>query len=257
MLQLDVTDPASQCALATRLKGTPVDLLICNAGVNLDKGQKLESGYPSAMWEATFAANVTGVFMTIQSMLSNLRLSKSPKIAIISSQLGSQTIASGGGYIYCASKAALDALTRVMAIELGPHNIRVNTVAPGTVATQRIKASHNDERREAWLRSIPLARYGEPHEIAAAALFLASDDASYITGQTLCVDTTSVNFYQLCSAAVAARPNRKTILSDTANFPTDRYILEGICKQYGAAPPLEWITGTVECEHWEWDQIPF
>ena len=53
------------------------------------------------------------------------------------------------------------------------------------------------------------------------------------SGQTLCVDTTSVNFYQLCSAAVAARPNRKTIVSDTANFPTDRYILEGICKQYG------------------------
>jgi kynureninase len=52
------------------------------------------------------------------------------------------------------------------------------------------------------------------------------------SGQTLCVDTTSVNFYQLCSAAVAARPNRKTIVSDTANFPTDRYILEGICKQY-------------------------
>ena len=61
------------------MKGTPVDLLICNAGVNLDKGQKLESGYPSAMWEATFAANVTGVFMTIQSMLSNLRLSNTPK----------------------------------------------------------------------------------------------------------------------------------------------------------------------------------
>ena len=53
------------------------------------------------------------------------------------------------------------------------------------------------------------------------------------SGQTLCVDTTSVNFYQLCSAAVAARPNRKTIVSDTANFPTDRYILEGICKQHG------------------------
>lgn len=52
-------------------------------------------------------------------------------------------------------------------------------------------------------------------------------------GQTLCVDTTSVNFYQLCSAAVAARPNRKTIVSDTANFPTDRYIIEGICKQHG------------------------
>ena len=125
MLQLDVTDPASQCALATRLKGTPVDLLICNAGVNLDKGQKLESGYPSAMWEATFAANVTGVFMTIQSMLSNLRLSKSPKIAIISSQLGSQTIASGGGYIYCASKAAVLNVGRNLAVDLAPEGFAI------------------------------------------------------------------------------------------------------------------------------------
>ncbi len=71
---------------------------------------------------------------------------------------------------------------------LAEHNIRVNTVAPGTVATARIKKSHNDERREAWLRSIPMARYGEPDEIAAAALFLASDDAAYITGQTIAVD---------------------------------------------------------------------
>ena len=135
MLQLDVTDPASQCALATRLKGTPVDLLICNAGVNLDKGQKLENGYPSAMWEATFAANVTGVFMTIQSMLSNLRLSKSPKIAIISSQLGSQTIASGGGYIYCASKAAVLNVGRNLAVDLAPEGFAIEIYHPGWVQT--------------------------------------------------------------------------------------------------------------------------
>lgn len=79
-------------------------------------------------------------------------------------------------------------MTRVMAVDLAEHNIRVNTVAPGTVATPRIRQTHNEERRAAWFRSIPLARYGEPHEIAAVALFLASDDASYITGQTIAVD---------------------------------------------------------------------
>ena len=80
-------------------------------------------------------------------------------------------------------------MTRVMAVDLAEHNIhRVNAVAPGTVATPRINTSHNDERRETWLRSIPMARYGEPHEIAAAALFLASDDAAYMTGQTIAVD---------------------------------------------------------------------
>lgn len=135
MLQLDVTDAASQCALATRMKGTAVDLLVCNAGVNLDQGQKLESGYPSAMWEATFAANVAGVFMTIQSMLSNLRLSKTPKIAIIGSQLGSQTIASGGGYIYCASKAAVLNLGRNLAVDLAPEGFGVGVYHPGWVRT--------------------------------------------------------------------------------------------------------------------------
>jgi NAD(P)-dependent dehydrogenase (short-subunit alcohol dehydrogenase family) len=135
MLQLDVTDPASQCALATRLKGTTIDLLVCNAGVNVDQGQKLESGYASTLWEATFAANVTGVFMTIQSMLSNLRQSNAPKIAIIGSQLGSQTIASGGGYIYCASKAAVLNVGRNLAVDLAPEGFGVGIYHPGWVRT--------------------------------------------------------------------------------------------------------------------------
>jgi len=135
MLQLDVTDAASQCDLATRMKGTPLDLLVCNAGVNTDQGQRLESGYASALWEQTFAANVTGVFMTIQSMLSNLRLSKAPKIAIIGSQLGSQTIASGGGYIYCASKAAVLNVGRNLAVDLKPEGFGVGIYHPGWVRT--------------------------------------------------------------------------------------------------------------------------
>ena len=135
MLQLDVTDPASQCALASRLKDKPVDLLVCNAGINLDHDQKLESGYPAAMWEATFAANVTGVFMTIQSMLRNLRQSEHPKIAIIGSQLGSQSIASGGSYIYCASKAAVLNLGRNLAVDLAPEGFAVGAYHPGWVRT--------------------------------------------------------------------------------------------------------------------------
>ncbi len=135
MLALDVTDPASQCALATRMKGKPLDLLVCNAGVNLDQGQKLESGYPAAMWEATFAANVTGVFMTIQSLLSNLRQSANPRIAIIGSQLGSQSIASGGGYVYCASKAAVLNLGRNLAVDLAPEGFGVGVYHPGWVQT--------------------------------------------------------------------------------------------------------------------------
>ena len=135
MLQLDVTDAESQCDLATRMKGQVVDLLICNAGVNFDKGQKLESGYPSAMWEATFAVNVTGVFMTIQSMLSNLRLSKAPKSAIIGSQAGSQTRARGGSYTYCASKAAVLNLGRNLSVELAPEGFAIGVYHPGWART--------------------------------------------------------------------------------------------------------------------------
>ncbi|SFS22037.1 SDR family oxidoreductase [Yoonia litorea] len=135
MLQLDVIDPASQCALATRLKGQPIDLLVCNAGVNLDRDERLESGYRSQLWEATFAANVTGVFMTVQSLLSNLRLSDHPKIAIIGSQMGSSEIASGGGYIYRASKAAVLNLGRNLAMDLQSEGFGVGVYHPGWVRT--------------------------------------------------------------------------------------------------------------------------
>jgi NAD(P)-dependent dehydrogenase (short-subunit alcohol dehydrogenase family) len=135
MLQLDVTDPSAHRALADRLQGMPIDLLVCNAGVNLDKGQKLDSGYAPDLWEATFAANVTGVFLTIQALLPNLRLSKSPKIAIIGSQMGSATIASGGSYIYRASKAAVLNLSCNLAVDLKPEGFGVGVYHPGWVRT--------------------------------------------------------------------------------------------------------------------------
>ena len=84
---LDVCDPASLAALAKTLDGRPIDLLICNAGVYLDKGEVLETGYAPDLWAQTFAANVTGVFLTVQSLLPHLALSGAPRIAIISSQI--------------------------------------------------------------------------------------------------------------------------------------------------------------------------
>ncbi len=148
MRELDVTDQASHEALAKRLGDTPLDLLVCNAGVNLDQGQQLEDGYPPQMWEDCFAANVTGVFLTIQTLLPNLRLSAAPKIAIIGSQLGSQTIASGGGYIYCASKAAVLNLGRNLAVDLAPEGFGVGVYHPGWVRTD-MGGSHADISMEA------------------------------------------------------------------------------------------------------------
>ncbi len=134
-LTLDVRDPKSQAAMAMALDTQPVDLLICNAGVYLDKGENLADGYPAEMWDDSFATNVTGVFLTVQNLLPNLQLSQSPKIAILSSQMASHTRAPGGSYIYRASKAAALNLGRNLATDLAHIGIAVGIYHPGWVKT--------------------------------------------------------------------------------------------------------------------------
>jgi len=135
LAQLDVTDPASVAAFAQALEGRAVDLLVCNAGVYLDKHETLTKGYPAQMWADTFAANVTGVFLSVQALLPNLQAAKSGKIAIISSQMASHTRAPGGSYVYRASKAAALNLGRNLAADLAPLQIAVGIYHPGWVRT--------------------------------------------------------------------------------------------------------------------------
>lgn len=132
---LDVADPASHAAFAGTLAGRAVDLLVCNAGVYLDKGQALEGGYPATQWADSFATNVTGVFLSVQSLLPNLKAAKSAKIAIISSQMASSERAPGGSYIYRASKAAVLNLGRNLASDLKSEGISVGIYHPGWVKT--------------------------------------------------------------------------------------------------------------------------
>ena len=132
---LDVTQPADHTAMAAALEGRAIDLLVCNAGVYLDKGEALETGYAPDLWSQTFAANVTGVFLTVQNLLPNLALSKSPKIAIISSQMGSSTQATGTSLIYRTSKAAVLNLGLNLANALRPDGIAVGIYHPGWVRT--------------------------------------------------------------------------------------------------------------------------
>lgn len=132
---LDVADPASFPHFKTALGDAPVDLLICNAGVYLDRGETLETGYTPADWAHSFAVNVTGVFLTIQSLLSNVRGAKPGKIAIISSQMASSTRAPGGSYIYRASKAAVLNLGRNLATDLRQDGVAVGIYHPGWVTT--------------------------------------------------------------------------------------------------------------------------
>jgi NAD(P)-dependent dehydrogenase (short-subunit alcohol dehydrogenase family) len=134
-LRLDVTDPASHRAMAERLGGLPVELLVCNAGVLLGSGQSLADGYPPEMWAESFAVNVTGVFLTVQALLPNLKAARQAKIAIISSQMASHIRATGGSYVYRASKAAALNLGRNLATDLRPLGIAVGIYHPGWVRT--------------------------------------------------------------------------------------------------------------------------
>lgn len=134
-MPLDVTDPNSVRTFATRIGPDPIDALICNAGVYFDKHESLENGYPAVMWADTFAVNVTGVFLTIQALLPNLRKSSAGKIAIISSTMASQERAPGGSYIYRASKAAAVNLGRNLAKDLAKDGISVGIYHPGWVKT--------------------------------------------------------------------------------------------------------------------------
>ncbi len=133
-LPAEMTDPASIAALAPAHPG-PLDVLICNAGVLKDRGQRLDNGYPPALWAEMFAVNVTGVFLTIQALLPALRRARGAKIAILSSQMASDSRAPGGAYIYRASKAAVLNLGRNLAVDLKAEGISVGIYHPGWVQT--------------------------------------------------------------------------------------------------------------------------
>ncbi len=134
-LQLDVAAPSSHRDLALELEGKQIDCLVCNAGVFLDKNENLADGFPAQMWAESFAVNVTGVFLSVQALLPNLQMSAHPKIAIVSSQMGSDTRAPGGKYIYRASKAAALNLGLNLASDLKALGVAVGVYHPGWVKT--------------------------------------------------------------------------------------------------------------------------
>jgi NAD(P)-dependent dehydrogenase (short-subunit alcohol dehydrogenase family) len=132
---LDVVDPQSHAALSAHLDDRPVELLVCNAGIYLDRSETLADGYPPDMWAQMFETNVTGVFLSVQSLLPQLQQSGRGKIAIISSQMASHTRAPGRSYIYRASKAAVLNLGRNLATDLAGLGIAVGIYHPGWVRT--------------------------------------------------------------------------------------------------------------------------
>jgi len=134
-ITLDVAQPRNHTEMAEKLGDRAVELLVCNAGVYLDKGDDIDTGYGADIWAQSFATNVTGVFLSVQALLPHLRRASNPRIAIISSQMASSTRAPGGSYIYRASKAAALNLGRNLAADLKGEGIAVGIYHPGWVQT--------------------------------------------------------------------------------------------------------------------------
>lgn len=160
-----------------------IDVLVNNAAVVVAKPF---AETELADWQRVIGVNLTGAFLCIQAALPHLGHRGHGRIVNMSSHSGSLGSTQRAGY--AASKGGMNAFTRVLAVELAPRGITVNAVAPSAVDTPHARATHSAERRRAWEEAIPLHRYATEREIANAVRFLASEEASYITGQVIPVD---------------------------------------------------------------------
>ncbi|MCY3734517.1 MAG: glucose 1-dehydrogenase [Chloroflexi bacterium] len=140
---------------------------------------------PVEFWEKVLAVNLTGVMLTNRAVARRM-IDQGDGGSIVNISSGAAKVPMPGSAEYSVSKTGVWMLTRCIALELAPHNIRVNTVAPGVIDTpMAMGLAQNEERRAAFERFVPLGRLGEAEDIAEASLFLLSDHASYITGQIL------------------------------------------------------------------------
>ncbi len=181
---LDITDPASieAAVSATLAAHQRIDILVNNAGIARDQ---LMLRMKRDDWDAVLNTNLTGAFTCVQAVLKTMVKQRSGRIISITSVVGQA--GNAGQVNYAASKAGLIGLTKALALEVASRGITVNAVAPGLIdtdMTKGISAGAHDE----WAARIPLKRLGTPDDIAAAVTFLASDEASYITGQVLAVN---------------------------------------------------------------------
>ena len=190
-------DAMAQAAIDTYGR---LDLCIAAAGIShagyvsgeITEGEPLLGGAhryvvhkPVEYWEKVLAVNLTGVMLTNRAVSRHM-IAQGEGGAIVNISSGAAKAPIRGMADYCVSKAGVWMLTRCIALELAPHGIRVNTVAPGLIDTpMTLAVTSDEERRQRRIESIPLNRLGEPADIAEAALFLLSDYSSYITGQIL------------------------------------------------------------------------
>ncbi len=190
----DVADPElAQAAVTAGAERFGPPGILVNDAASYPDGTLLEMA--PADWDRVFRVNVTGSFQLMQAFARHA-VAAGTGGAIVSISSGSARSPRPGGAAYSASKAALETMSKVFAMELGPHGIRVNVVAPGYIDVRGWSDAYPDrapdELRAALVRSIPLGVAGQPGDIAAAVLFLASAEARHITGAVLDVDGGSI-----------------------------------------------------------------
>lgn len=183
-MALDVRDPASVESFFARVMGEHgrVDGLVTSAGIVSDGWLATT---PIELWDEVIGTNLRGTMLTIRGVLRSMMSEKQGSIVALASVAALR--ANPGQASYAASKGGIVALVSTLAAEVGRHGIRVNAIAPGLFDAGMVKATppaHREKMRE----RIPLGRLGDARELARAAMFLLSDDASYVTGQTLVVD---------------------------------------------------------------------
>jgi NAD(P)-dependent dehydrogenase (short-subunit alcohol dehydrogenase family) len=181
---LDVTDEAACQALAAQLADMPVSILINNAGI-LIRDPFLADDAP-ATFARTLAVNVQGAVTLTHALRDQLIATKGRVVNIASIQ---SFAALRNSPAYTTSKAALAQFTKAIAVELAPHGVRVNALAPGIIATDMSAATRADpDRLAGFLTRVPMGRPGEPDELVGPTIFLCSPAASYVTGAVLAVD---------------------------------------------------------------------
>ncbi|NJP30047.1 glucose 1-dehydrogenase [Microbispora sp. SCL1-1] len=186
----DVSDSAQVEALVPGVMAEfgQIDVLVNNAGLTRDN---LLFRMSEEDWEKVVDVNLKSVFLMSRAVQKHMVEQRSGAIVNLSSR---SALGNRGQANYSAAKAGIQGLTATMAIELGPFGIRVNAVAPGYVATPMTEATAvrlgvtPEEHQATMAQAVPLRRVGQPTEIASVVAFFASDDASYVTGQTLYVN---------------------------------------------------------------------
>ena len=185
-LQVDVTAPGAAEAIVTAAEAAMggIDGVVPCAGICVF--DEIE-GHDDALWDRTLAVNVTAVFQIVRAAVSALKQSGRGRVVLIGSVMSSR--GSAGLVAYTASKHAVLGMARAMAAELGPHDITVNCVQPGSIKTPMTKDILADPALAGyWEDKAALRRLGEPEDIADVIAFLVSDDARFMTGHGVVVD---------------------------------------------------------------------